>query len=235
MKDEYIQTHFQTVGKGRFPSLLKQLWTNDPTAMKTNMVKSFMKAGVFPLNPNAIDRSKIIQNNTNTSTPNVTTTSISNNQTATINNKSSQPTTNSSSFTSSHQAIAALNEILEKTKSNKNFVSEDSNDDQENSVEDEVNDEEDDGEADEDEDEDEGEEYLPSESNFTRSYSSSSSNGKQNTQSNKTITTENQHPFLLQQKKNRRNRKSSNIIGFNTSEEDSNCLCFITIVNNLFF
>jgi hypothetical protein len=30
--------------------------------MKTNLIKSFMKAGIFPLNPNSIDRSRILNN-----------------------------------------------------------------------------------------------------------------------------------------------------------------------------
>ena len=65
LKDEYTRTNFQNVGKAQFPSLLKQLWTNDPVGTKTNLIKSFMKAGIFPFKPNSIDRSRILNNKTN--------------------------------------------------------------------------------------------------------------------------------------------------------------------------
>ena len=100
-----MRTRFQNIGKDKFPSLLKQLWTSDPIGTKTNLVKSFMKAGIFPFNPDSINRSRIIKNNANVDThvSSITITPINDNQTSTIVDTSSQPT--NSSFTSSHQAI----------------------------------------------------------------------------------------------------------------------------------
>ena len=68
LKQEYVRTNNQTITKSRFPSLLSQLWNWDPLQTKTNLIKSFMRSGVFPLNPNAIDRSKILKNNSQVST-----------------------------------------------------------------------------------------------------------------------------------------------------------------------
>ena len=51
------------MNKIKFPVLVKQLFETDAIKNKTNLVKSFLKAGIFPFNPNAIDRSHILQNN----------------------------------------------------------------------------------------------------------------------------------------------------------------------------
>jgi hypothetical protein len=61
---EYNRTHNNIIGKARFPSLLKQLWETDAIQTKNNIIKSFMKAGVFPLNSKSIDHSRILQNTT---------------------------------------------------------------------------------------------------------------------------------------------------------------------------
>ena len=39
--------------------------TLDPIRTRTNLVKSFIKAGIFPLNSNSIDRARISRNKTN--------------------------------------------------------------------------------------------------------------------------------------------------------------------------
>src|SRR5438094_599654 len=54
LKDEYTHTHFKSIGKAQFPSLLNRMWTSDPIGTKTNIVKSFMKAGIFPFNQKSI-------------------------------------------------------------------------------------------------------------------------------------------------------------------------------------
>ena len=64
MKNEYKRTRNKIVGKSRFPGLLSQLWTKDAIKDKTNIIKSFMKTGMFPLNPASIDRVKILNNAT---------------------------------------------------------------------------------------------------------------------------------------------------------------------------
>jgi hypothetical protein len=211
LKDEYMRTRFQNIGKDKFPSLLNQLWISDPIGTKTNLIKSFMKAGIFPYNPNSINRSRIIKNNANvdTHTSSITIIPLNDNQTSTTVDTSSQPS--NSSFTSSHQAITILNEILDQTKSNNDDVV-NLNDDQETDDEGENKDE---GEhknenedKNEDDDEEEDEEYVPSTSTSTQS----------------SITSFNEKYYQsssLQQQKKKRKRKGSSIIGFNTSEEHS--------------
>ncbi|CAF3877399.1 unnamed protein product [Rotaria sp. Silwood2] len=193
LKDEYTRTNFRSITKAQFPSLLKQVWTSDPVGAKTNVVKSFMKAGIFPFNPNSIDRSRILKNNTNVD-KNITNTSINlpnDNQTSTFDSPSSpQPIT--SPFASSHQAIAALDQILEETKLNTSYI-EDLNDHVDN--------------------DDDDDEYLPSNSNLASSISTSSN------QQNKIIASTS-HQSVLSTQKKKRKRKFSTIIGFDTSEED---------------
>lgn len=207
LKDEYMRTRFQNIGKDKFPSLLKQLWISDPIGTKTNLIKSFMKAGVFPYNPNSINRSRIIKNNANvdTHTSSITIIPLNVNQTSTTVSTSSQPS--NCSFTSSHQAITILNEILDKTKSNNDDVV-NLNDDQETDDECENKDEGEHKNENEDDDEEEDEEYVPSRSTSTQS----------------SITSFNEKHYQsssLQQQKKKRKRKGSSIIGFNTSEEHS--------------
>jgi len=201
-----MRTRFQNIGKDKFPSLLKQLWTSDPIGTKTNLVKSFMKAGIFPFNPDSINRSRIIKNNANVDThvSSITITPINGNQTSTIVDTSSQPT--NSSFTSSHQAITILNEILDITKPNNDDIV-NLNDDQGADDEGENKDEGEHKNEDGDE-EDEDEEYVPSGSTSTQS-------------SIRSFNEKHYQSSSLQQQKKKRKRKRPSIIGFNTSEEDS--------------
>ncbi|CAF4113637.1 unnamed protein product, partial [Rotaria sordida] len=218
LKYEYTRTHFKTISKSQFPSLLKQMWTLDPIRTQTNVVKSFITAGIFPFNPNSIDRTRILKNKANADKhiSSVPTNSANDNQTKiTINIPySHQATTSSftyshqaptssfissrqattSSFTSSHQAIATLDRIIEETQSINNDI--------------------------EDLDNDEDEEYCPPESTSTSS-TSVSSDKQQKSRSNKILITKDHQSILLQQEKKRK-RKSSTIIGFNTSEDDDN-------------
>lgn len=60
LKEEYNRTQNRVIGKAQFPGLLKKLWKTDAVG-KTNIVKSFMKAGVFPLNSQAVDRSRVLK------------------------------------------------------------------------------------------------------------------------------------------------------------------------------
>ncbi|CAF4461599.1 unnamed protein product [Rotaria sp. Silwood2] len=215
LKDEYTHTHFKTISKSQFPSLLKRLWTHDPIGTQTNLVKSFIKAGIFPFNPNSIDRTRILKNKTNVDKriSSVPTNSAHDNQTTTINIPSSHQATNSSftssdqtpsssftsahqatasSFTSSRQAIATLDRVLKETQLINSDI-EDLNDD-------------------------EDEKYCPSESSFTLSISVSSDK-QQKSQSDQTLITKNNRSILLQQEKKRK-KNSSSIIGFDTSEDD---------------
>ena len=61
LKFEYNRTRNKTITKERFAPLLLKLWETNAVQAKTNAVKSFMKAGVFPLNPQSIDRSRILK------------------------------------------------------------------------------------------------------------------------------------------------------------------------------
>jgi hypothetical protein len=130
LKNEYRRTRNQAFGKARFPLLLSQLWETDAVKSKTNIVKSFMKAGVFPFNRASIDRSRILLNplvhaidstsDRNGCDPDpivvasVATSSIG----PTVNDQSlvdASSTSNRSSltFNSSHEAISELNSVLE--------------------------------------------------------------------------------------------------------------------------
>ncbi|CAF3192699.1 unnamed protein product, partial [Rotaria sp. Silwood2] len=142
LKNEYQRTRNKTVGKSRFPALLSQLWKTDAITEKTNILKSFMKTGIFPLNPASIDWSKILQDtttcvNVNISSPTVTatcfnnemnnsndisasdvSTASNNNHTDVTNpsiNVSNTTVTAISSFDSSIQAISVLDQVLNET------------------------------------------------------------------------------------------------------------------------
>ena len=218
LKDEYTHNNFKSISKAQFPSLLKKMWTKDPTRTKTNIVKSFMKAGIFPFNPKSIDRSRILQNNTNVdkNTSNVSIGSADDNQTSTIHSLSSLQTT-TSSITTSQQAIAVLDQVLEDTKSN--------------SVVEDLNDRLDDAENDNNNNDDD--EHLPSKAIFTSSMSNLSSK-RNKVQSNKVIATKNHQSALLPQRK-RTKRKLLSIIDFDASGEDGkNFNCIINFVNKNF-
>ena len=138
LKSEYTRTNNKVIGKARFPSLLTELWNMDAVKTKINLVKSFMKADVSEFNPNAIDRSRILRSNTSiaasslnigTTTlnshlvdsslgPSASSTLTNNDQTISyersmLNNGSSESSI--TSFASSHEAISALNRVLQET------------------------------------------------------------------------------------------------------------------------
>lgn len=221
LRDEYTRTNFKNVGKAQFPSLLKRLWTNDPIGTKTNVIKSFMKAGIFPFNPNSIDRSRILKNNTDIekTTLKVPISSVNNDQASTIQNPSdSQAMMNS--FATSHQAIASLDRILKDTTSNNDTIEDFNgcaNDDHDD----------DDDDEDEDQDDDQDDEYIPPKPNVNSSKSTSSN--KQNKVQSHKITTTKDHPSVLLPEKKKRKSKFSTIIGFDTSEEGK-ILNFITFL-----
>ena len=246
LKAEYIRTRYNTINKVRFPSLLNQLWTSDPMKTKTNIVKSFMKAGVFPYNPNAIDRSRILKsisslnsiclnyvalmidprNNDETNDEEINQTNnislinnveilnddihLINNDIHLINNDTStdnpvlshQPVV--SPFTSSVEAIAALEKILEDTSSTTN--------------------------SDED---DEDEEYVPPKANL-KSFNAVSPM-KRNKSQSKTVLTTNGHSSVPSRQNKRRKTSSINIFDFDLSDEDGNTHSHITTPMIWFF
>jgi hypothetical protein len=231
-----------------------QLWSVDALQIKTNIVKSFMKAGVFPFNPKSINRSRILKNNasvgsrssisvtysTNTSNNNQTINTSNNNQTIntlnnnqTINTSNNNQTTNPSSsnnlgtlndnshalnnyppmtnvvsssrpivssFTSSHEAIGALDQLIEETKSNDSSHVEDDDD----------------------------EEYFPSKSSFASSITTSSTK-KQKSQPTNSLAMKRHQSTSTQQNKKRK-ILASKIIGFDSSDEDGNADGCIDIV-----
>ena len=128
-----MRTRYQVIGKARFPSLLSELWATNAIKVKNNIVKSFMKAGVFPFNSNSIDRSRILQSSaSSTTTPlDLSSRATSTDQASqTIRASGSAPVVADrdnvaadrstvhaiSSFASSREAISALNDVLEQTK-----------------------------------------------------------------------------------------------------------------------
>lgn len=137
LKEEYNRTRNRVIGKAQFPTLLKKLWKTNAVE-KTNIVKSFMKTGVFPLNSKAIDRSRVLKSSESTA-PSSNTHSTnpfgnsSNNMSTTINPKDSTAgssfdanarVVNSSTstisrvtprLTSSRQAVSYLDQVLEET------------------------------------------------------------------------------------------------------------------------
>ena len=242
MKEEYDRTRFQTIRKDRLPFLLNKLWANNPMQMKINLVKSFMATGIFPFNPNGIDRSKIIRTraNGNKYSSNFTNTSANNNQ-STVTTKSSQSNISHSSFTSSHQAITVLNDILQQTQSILTET-EDSSDEEENNLRSNKNDnsnddeEEDEDEREKDEEEkrekeeregkesdDDDDDYIPSQSNLYQP-STRSSKKTQSIQANKIIKPPRPTIKYVQSSLSQRaiNKKNPDIIGFDSSEEDGN-------------
>jgi hypothetical protein len=213
-----------------------QLWSVDALQIKTNIVKSFMKAGVFPFNPKSINRSRILKNNAsvdsrssisvtysintsnnnqtiNTSNNNQTTNPSSSNNLGTLNDNSHAlnnypPMTNVvsssrpivSSFTSSHEAIGALDQLIEETKSNDSSHVEDDDD----------------------------EEYFPSKSSFASSITTSSTK-KQKSQPTNSLAMKRHQSTSTQQNKKRK-ILASKIIGFDSSDEDGNADGCIDIV-----
>ena len=143
MKNEYQRTRNKIVGKSHFPGLLSQLWTKDAIKDKTNIIKSFMKTGIFPLNPASIDRAKILNNATcvnanisETIDPNMccgdqinssnshstfdVSVALNNSHTSvtdpSMDNVSNTTDTTISNFNSSVQAISVLDRVLNETR-----------------------------------------------------------------------------------------------------------------------
>ena len=198
-----------------------ELWNCDAIRMKINIIKSFMKAGVFLYNSKSIDRTGILKSNISidtfslnfityldkTSNNNQINNSSSsnnsqmlnanshliNNHPSIINTVSSQPI--AAPFTSS-EAFAALDQILQETIS---ITRSESNDDVEGN---------------------EDEEYFPFNSTATSSTATSSTNQKI-PQRNKSSTIKHHQPIPSRQNKKRK-KKSSNIVGFVSSDDDGN-------------
>lgn len=218
LKGEYTRTKYKTIDKARFPSLLMELWSSDVMRIKTNIIKSFMKAGVFPLNPHAIDRSRILKGNkpltafpstvanaaSDVSNLNSTTnlsslhnlTSLNDNSDVdencgpVINAAPSSPLTFSAP-TSSREAIAILDQVLEETISNPG-----------------------------DEGEDDDEEYIP-----PKTYSSSSKTilpAKKLNSERKKSSTIKENLFAPSDQNRRRQISSSKTIYFDSSDENGN-------------
>ncbi|CAF4170030.1 unnamed protein product, partial [Rotaria sordida] len=206
---EYLRTNYKTIEKAKFPSLLMELWNNDAIQMQTNIIKSFIKAGVFPYNPNSIDRSRIFKNKTTknnqiNNSPSSNNSRTSNAKSHVINNNPpiintvSSPQPTASSFTSSSKAIAALNQILQQTEL---INSSESNDDVEDN---------------------EDEEYFPFKSTATSSIATSSMKQK-NPQRYKSPAIQHHQSISSQPNKKRKNSMSK-FIGFDVSDEDDNSI-----------
>jgi hypothetical protein len=140
LKEEYNRTRNRVIGKAQFPTLLEKLWKTNAVE-KTNIVRSFMKAGVFPLNSKVIDRSRVLKSSDSTplssDTHSIDPIGNSKKKTLTmINPKDSNGSSsvdanaqvvNSSTsairraapgFTSSRQALVYLDRVLEETMCN---------------------------------------------------------------------------------------------------------------------
>ena len=212
LKGEYVRTNNKVIGKSRFPSLLSDLWKTDVDKTKTNLVKSFMKAGVFPFNPNSIDRSRILKTNNNiakssssisTTMPTVnpdnssseggdispinTNHRITSDQLSMPNNTFSK--SSKSGFSSSHEAISALDQILQQTVSNDN------------------------------DDDDEDPDFLPNDDHNLSpiDVSSSIKHNSRVKQSTNTMSSSEVHPS---QQQGKRKKGSTRLISFDTSDED---------------
>lgn len=220
LKAEYNRTNNKTILKAQFPSLLNQLWQTDAIKGKTNIIKSFMKAGVFPLNPNSINHSRLIQNSAsnNNSTSNMHTdnaqtsgpSSPVNNDTSDEDNQinENQPQINKvasfshhsyPSFTTSRAAIDALDKVLENTLSNDGSNENNQNDD---------------------DDEDEDENYVP--------------NRPINKSSIEILSSTRKPPSYKQSSNLNSHQVRSKSVSFDTIDEDSNSDTFINSSDNLF-
>ncbi|CAF4189075.1 unnamed protein product, partial [Rotaria sordida] len=139
LQDEYTRTKFKSINKTRFPQLLNQLFETEAIKNKNNIIKSFMRTGIFPLNPQSIDYSRILKNNesvinsSNTTTTNTTNNNSMNNSSVPVNfvssnnnhsntdddssniNTFSSFNNAASSFASSQEAISTLDRVLQET------------------------------------------------------------------------------------------------------------------------
>ncbi|CAF1521897.1 unnamed protein product [Adineta steineri] len=130
LKNEYKRTQDKNIGKAQFPTLLSELWKTDAIGQKTNLIKSFMRAGVFPLNKQAIDVSRIVksatssssidihQNNKTNTTPSSSTIQSTVSNPLPLSGPSNSTQFNTSSFATSQRAISILKEVLDNTALN---------------------------------------------------------------------------------------------------------------------
>ena len=226
LKDEYTRTNFKSVNKSRFPYLLNQLFETKAIKNKNNIVKSFMRAGVFPLNPKSIDHSRILQNNEffadSSTTTNTTHNNSANNSSIPVNFVSSNnnyddaDTSSSnlntfysfnnatSSFASSQEAIFTLDRVLQESIILNN------------------NDDESDDNSDED-DNDDDKDYVP-----TRSISTSSktvASIRKPTPKSKTLLKRKNHRLTSSRESNKGKKVTLDLSNFDFIDQDGNfCL-----------
>ena len=209
---EYNRTRNQVVGKAQFPSLLKQLWQTQAITGKTNVVKSFMKAGVFPLNPKSIHHSRILKTSASLGDSSlITTNAPPNNQATTstithvsvssadrrmvvdqapLDDHESVDDTIAPPFTSSREAVSFLDQVLQDTMSD---------------GDDEVR---------------EAEEPISSQSTPSSSASESLITPRRPTSKKKTITMRKSDSVSRRKPTRRKVPVKKSIIGFNTSDEE---------------
>ncbi len=205
LKTEYTKTKFKNIDKSRFPQLLNKLFETEAIKDKNNIIQSFKRAGIFPLNSESVDVSRILKNNKFTAKSSTTTNASSNdsmnNSSAPVNfvspnnnhhnsdndpsnlnrSRSSHNVDVPSSFASSREAISTLQDVLQDT-----IISYGSDDDDDNNN----NDDDDDNDVDDNDDED----YIPPKSVFASSKTISST---------KTSKSEN-HQLVASKKSNKR-------------------------------
>ncbi|CAF1521924.1 unnamed protein product, partial [Adineta steineri] len=103
LKGEYTKTKFKNIGKSKFPQLLNKLFETKAIKNKNNIIQSFKRAGIFPLDPSSVNVSRILKNNKSTTTSSTTTTTIS--STTTTNTPSTITTTSSTTTTNTPSTI----------------------------------------------------------------------------------------------------------------------------------
>ncbi len=253
MRNEYTRTRNKDIGKARFPSLLNELWQTEAVKTRNNIVKSFMTAGVFPLNPNSINSSRILGNNLYTTTSRSVTINTNNNQ-----------TNNSSSVTSFANLNTNLNQINNNQANNSQTNNNQTNNNQinlsssatslanVNTNHNQINNNQTNNLSSstssslqttfsfyssrdaisaldqvlgdtmlnyDNEDDDDDEDYVPNKS--ARTSSSALSNGQRQSLEETSVITKDHQP-ILPRRNSKRKKRSSNIIGIDTSDEEGN-------------
>lgn len=214
LKDEYTRTKFKNIGKDRFPSLLNKLWNTDAIKTKINLVKSFMKTGVFPLNSSSINHSRILQSVSaipssshvlvDRSDNDLVSGSSTSNGLQVLSNTASSFVNSTEivqarapSFGLVNEAVPFLDKVLQET-----MISDNCDDD------------------DDDEEEDDDEDYLPPESISTSSITMTST-GKQE-RSQQPALSNNNHGKTSSQTNNKRKNVSWDLTNFDDTDEDGN-------------
>ncbi len=103
LKVEYTKTKFKNIGKSQFPQLLNKLFESEAIKNKNNIIQSFKRAGIFPLDPSSVDVSRILKNNK--STTNSSTTATNSSTTATNSSTTATNTTNNDSINNSSTSV----------------------------------------------------------------------------------------------------------------------------------